>query len=63
MEEIGHRTTRIEIEGLGDDTRPFLDWLLKQCLADGTKPDIVITSEARDVLAEKLNTPCKSRNT
>ena len=57
MEEIGHRTTRIEIEGLGDDTRPFLDWLLKQCLAAGTKPDTVITPEARDFLAEKLNTP------
>ena len=57
MEEIGHRTTRIEIEGLGDDARSFLDWLLKQCLSDGTKADNVITSEARDFLAEKLNTP------
>lgn len=57
MEEIGHRTTRIEIEELGDDTRPFPDWLLKQCLADGAKPDDVITSEARNFLAEKLNTP------
>ncbi len=57
MEEIGHRTTRIEVEGLGDDTLPFLDWLLKQCLADGTKPDDVITPEARGFLAEKLNTP------
>ena len=35
----------------------FLDWLLKQCIADGTKPDNVITSEARGFLAEKLNTP------
>lgn len=57
MEEIGHRTTRIEIEGLGDDTARFLDWLLKQCLAEGTKPNEVITPEARDFLAEKLNTP------
>lgn len=57
MEEIGHRTTTIEIEGLGADTGPYLDWLLRQCLQDGTKPDDVIAPEARDFLAEKLNTP------
>ena len=57
MEEIGHRTTRIEIEGLGEDTGHFLDWLLKQCLAEGSKPDAVISPEACDFLAEKLNTP------
>lgn len=57
MEEIGHRTTRIEIEGLGTDTRSYLDWLLGQCLENGTKPDDVIAPEARDFLAEKLNTP------
>jgi type II secretory pathway predicted ATPase ExeA len=57
MEEIGHRSTTIEIAGLGKDARPFIDWLLKQCLAEGTKPDDVISVEARDFLAEKLNTP------
>ncbi|TDX24734.1 hypothetical protein [Rhodovulum visakhapatnamense] len=57
MEEIGHRTTRIETEGLGTDTAPFIDWVLKQCLADGTKVDDVIAPEARAFLAEKLNTP------
>jgi type II secretory pathway predicted ATPase ExeA len=57
MEEIGHRTTRIEIEGLGEDTRPFLDWLLTECLTKGTKLDDVIALDARDFLAEKLNTP------
>lgn len=57
MEEIGHRTTRIEIEGLGADTAPFIDWLLKQCLAEGTRVDDVIAPDARAVLAEKLNTP------
>lgn len=57
MEEVGHRSTRIEIEGLGEDTRPFLNWLLKQCLVEGTKPNDVILPEACDFLAEKLNTP------
>lgn len=57
MEEIGHRTTKIEFGGLGEDGKPFLDWLLKQCLAEGTKPNDVISAEARDFLAEKLSTP------
>jgi type II secretory pathway predicted ATPase ExeA len=57
MEEIGHRTTRLTLEGLGDDTAAYLDWLLKTCLADGAKPDDVIESDARAFLAEKLNTP------
>lgn len=57
MEEIGHRTTRLTLEGLGDDTAAYLDWLLKTCLADGTKPDDVIEPDARAFLAGKLNTP------
>ena len=57
MEEIGHRTTRLALEGLGDDTAAYIDWLLNTCLADGTKPDDAIEPDARAFLAEKLNTP------
>jgi len=57
MEEIGHRSTTIEIAGLGKDARPFIDWLLKQCLAEGAKSNDVISAEACEFLAEKLNTP------
>lgn len=57
MEEIGHRTTRLKLEGLGDDTAAYLDWLLQTCLKDGVKPDDVIDTEARAFLAQKLNTP------
>ena len=57
MEEVGHRTIRMEFEGLGEDAKPYLDWLLKQCLADGVKADDIIAAEAQDFLAEKLNTP------
>ena len=57
MEEIGHRTTRLTLEGLGDDTAAYLDWLLQTCLKDGVKPDDVIDPEARTFLAQKLNTP------
>ncbi len=57
MEEIGHRTTRLTLEGLGDDTVAYLDWLLQTCLKDGVKPDDVIDPEARAFLTQKLNTP------
>ncbi len=57
MEEIGHRTTRLTLEGLGDDTSAYLDWLLQTCLKDGVKPDDVIDPDARAFLAQKLNTP------
>lgn len=57
MEEIGHRTTRLTLEGLGEDTPAYIDWLLSTCLADGVKPDDIIDPDACAFLAEKLNTP------
>lgn len=57
MEEIGHRTSKLEFVGLGDEKPKYLDWLLKQCLANDTKPNQVITAEAREFLCEKLATP------
>lgn len=57
MEEIGHRTTRLDLEGLGDDTGPYIDWLLETCLHEKAKTDEVIEPAARQFLAEKLNTP------
>ncbi len=57
MEEIGHRTTRLTLEGLGEDTGRYIDWLLKTCLAEGTKANDIIEPDARVFLADKLNTP------
>ena len=57
MEEIGHRTTKFEFAGLGDQRADFLDWLLAQCVAEGTDVDDIITPEARDFLADRLSTP------
>ena len=57
MEEIGHRTTKLVFEGLGDQTRAYLDWLINAALAKGTKPKDVIESDALDLLAEQLSTP------
>tara|TARA_B110000977_G_C11080918_1_gene492905 strand:- start:830 stop:1804 length:975 start_codon:yes stop_codon:yes gene_type:complete len=57
MEEIGHRTIKFEFTSIGDEQREFLNWLLKQCLADGTKPEDVIDEDAQEYLAERLSTP------
>jgi type II secretory pathway predicted ATPase ExeA len=57
MEEIGHRTDVLAFEGLGEDRRAYLDWLMKTCVEDGADIDGVIAPAALDVLAERLNTP------
>lgn len=48
MEEIGHRTSKFELEGLCDARRPFLDWLFEQCLEPDTRPEDVIDADAID---------------
>ena len=57
MEEIGHRTTKFVFEGLGDQTRVYLDWLINAALAKGTKPKDVIESDALELLAEQFSAP------
>ena len=57
MEEIGHRTTKFEFSSIGDECRPFLDWLLGQCLEEGVKPSDVLEEDAQEFLAERLSTP------
>ena len=55
MEEIGHRTDVLAFEGLGEDTRAYLDWLLGECAEDGV--DTLIEPAALDLMAMRLNTP------
>ncbi len=57
MEEIGHRTTKFVFEGLGDQRRAYLDWLIDAALVKGTKPKDVIESDALDLLTDQLSTP------
>ena len=42
MEEIGHRTTIVDFKGIAGQQRPYIDWLLAQCLAAGVAPGEVI---------------------
>jgi type II secretory pathway predicted ATPase ExeA len=57
MEEIGHRTMIVDFKGVAGQQRPYLDWLLAQCLADGVAVGEVITEEAIELLARRLGTP------
>ena len=57
MEEIGHRTDILSFEGLVEDARAYLEWLLDQCTADDTPLDEIIEPAALDLLAERLSTP------
>jgi len=57
MEEIGHRTDVLPFEGLGEDTRAYLDWLLETCTEKGAAIEGIIAPAALDVLAARLNTP------
>ncbi len=57
MEEIGHRTTIVSFKGIAGQQRPYVDWLLTQCLAEGVPAGDVITEEALDLLARRLGTP------
>ena len=57
MEEIGHRTDVLTFDGLGDETRAYLDWLIQACITDDTDIGSVITPEALDLIAEHMRTP------
>jgi type II secretory pathway predicted ATPase ExeA len=57
MEEIGHRTTIVTFKGIAGQQRPYIDWLLAQCLAKGVGVSDVITEEAIELLAQRLGTP------
>ena len=57
MEEIGHRTTIVDFKGIAGQQRPYIDWLLARCLAEGVAAGDVITEEAVELLARRLGTP------
>jgi type II secretory pathway predicted ATPase ExeA len=55
-EETGARTTVFELEGIQGQQRQYITWLLEQCAAFMDPTDI-LTSEALELLAERLLTP------
>ena len=57
MEEVGYRTDVLSLDGLADETRPYLDWLLGECAAKGAKVEAMMAPDALDLLAARLATP------
>ena len=57
MEEIGHRTSKSEFSGIGNERREFMSWILEQCLEDGVEPSGIFEDAAQEYLAERLSTP------
>jgi hypothetical protein len=47
----------VDFKGIAGQQRPYLDWLLAQCLSAGVAAGDVITEEALDLLARRLGTP------
>ena len=64
MEEIGHRTTIVDFKGIAGQQRPYIDWLLAQCLRHEASPSgDVITEEAVELLARVSVPRCRSSGT
>lgn len=57
MEEIGYRATVFSFDGIAGSQREYIDWLLRTCAAEKTKPAELIDESAIDLLAAKLRTP------
>ncbi len=56
MEEIGSRTTIFTLEGIKDNKEQYIGWLLNQCTKPKTKTSDAFTTEAIELLSERLST-------
>lgn len=57
MEEIGSRSTILNLEGMVGSQREYITWLIDACGSEGTKLSDVLTVEAVEILSERLRTP------
>jgi type II secretory pathway predicted ATPase ExeA len=57
MEEIGYRATVFSFDGIVGSQREYIDWLLRTCSTEKTKPAELIDDAVIDLLAAKLRTP------
>ena len=55
MEEIGSRATVFVLEGIKNNERQYIEWLLDKCTK--AKTDDIIANDAIDLLSERLATP------
>jgi type II secretory pathway predicted ATPase ExeA len=57
LEEIGTRTTLLELDDLRGQQAAYLSWLLDRCMSAETRLDDILTEEAFALLAARLITP------
>ena len=57
MEEIGSRTDVFTLDGLAGSQRESLHWLLHVCTEGKSEPEMMLTTDASDLLVSKLRTP------
>ncbi|MCP4932667.1 MAG: AAA family ATPase, partial [bacterium] len=57
MEEVGARAKVFSLDGLGNQKRPYIEWVLDKCSKPNIKPHDILTKDAIDLLAERLVTP------
>lgn len=56
MEEIGYRTDIFTLDGISGSQKEYIHWLLSACVGY-CKPEDILTTEAIELLAEKLRKP------
>jgi hypothetical protein len=56
MEEIGYRTDVFTLDGLSGSPRQYLQWLLHVCTEGKMEPEMILTTDAIDLLVGKLRT-------
>jgi type II secretory pathway predicted ATPase ExeA len=57
MEEIGARIKFFNLDGLGQQKKDYIEWILGQCSYEKITPYDILTREAIELLAERLVTP------
>src|SRR5438270_2191852 len=57
IEEIGSRSTVLELEGIKGQQQRYITWLLGQCTKPKMKLTDLLTEQALMLLAERLATP------
>jgi type II secretory pathway predicted ATPase ExeA len=56
-EDIGYRTAVFTLDGLSGSQREYLHWLLHVCTEGKMEPEMILTTDAIDLLVSKLRTP------
>lgn len=57
MEEIGSRAMIFVLEGIKNQKREYIEWLLNQCTSAKTKPSDILSNDAIALMADRLMTP------